>query len=68
MEEMIRKFKTILNGSKQYEFTYGVNGMTILEITNYWSGESIKLDLSVLLDNEEVLQQMIELAEEGDEE
>ena len=68
MEELVRKFKTILNGSKQYEFTYGVNGMTVLEITSYYTGERIRLDLSVLLDNEEVLQDMVELAKEGDEE
>lgn len=60
-QELLKK---ILNGSKRYEFKYGVNGMTVLEIQNYYTGESIKLDLSVLLDNEEILDDMVELAEE----
>lgn len=67
MEDKIKLFKSILNGSKQYEFKYGVNGMTVLALKNYYTGEEIKLDLSVLLDNEDVLTNMIELAEEGEE-
>lgn len=67
MEDKIKLFKSILNGSKQYEFDYGVNGMTVLVLTNYYTGEEIKLDLSVLLDNEDVLTDMIELAKENEE-
>ena len=65
LEEKLRK---ILNSSKRYEFKYGVNGMTVLSIQDYYTGEEIKLDLSVLLDHEDILEEMIELAEEGDEE
>lgn len=67
MKEKIDLFKQILNGSKEYKFEYGVNGMTVLVIRSYYTGEKIKLDLSVLLDNEDVLADMIELAEEGEE-
>lgn len=61
------KLRKILNGSKRYEFKYGVNGMTILSIQNYYTGEEINLDLSVLLEHEDILEEMIELAKKGDE-
>lgn len=64
----MEKLRKILNSSKRYEFKYGVNGMTVLSIQDYYTGEEIKLDLSVLLDHEDILEEMIELAEEGDEE
>lgn len=67
MKEKIDLFKQILNGSKEYKFEYGVNGMTVLVLTNYYTGEKLKLDLSVLLDNEDVLADMIELAKENEE-
>lgn len=68
MEELSKKFRRIVNGSKRYEFKYGVNGMTVLEIQSYHTGEEIRLDLSVLLDNEDILADMVELAEESEEE
>lgn len=40
------KAMRIINGSKRYEFITD----TILEITDYFSGDSIKLDLSCLTD------------------
>lgn len=63
----MNKLKDVLYGSKQFEFEYGINGMTVLKIQNYNSGEIVKLDLSVLLDYPEVLEEMIEQAEEGEE-
>ena len=68
MEELSKKFRRIVNGSKMYEFDYGVNGMTVLVIQSYHTGEEIRLDLSVLLDNEDILADMVELAEESEEE
>ena len=39
----------ILSGSKRYEFGYNENGqMSVLTVTNYYSGESVSLDLSRL--------------------
>lgn len=49
----------ILRGSKEYEF----NG-TVLTITPYYGGESVKLDLSLI--NEEMLETLI--VEDDDEE
>lgn len=64
MEEL----RKVLFGSKRYDFDYGVNGMTILSIQNYNSGEEVKLDLSVLFNYPEVVEEMINLAKEGGEE
>ena len=49
---MLNKLQHILAGSKQYQF----DG-PILTITNYYTGEEIKLDLSRL--DEEVLNELI---------
>lgn len=39
----------ILSGSKRYEFGYNENGqMSVLTVTNYYSGESVSFDLSRL--------------------
>lgn len=46
MEEL----NDILYGSKQYKFEDGENGTTVLKITGYYTGKSIKLDLSKLTD------------------
>ena len=45
----MNKFKIlqeILQGSKEYKFEYGENGMTILVLINYRTGERVKLDLA----------------------
>ena len=54
MEEQKELLRKILHGSKQFRF----NG-SVLELTHYYTGEKINLDLEVLLDNEEILEQMI---------
>lgn len=64
MENLSRKLRGILKGSKAYQFEYGVNGMTVLVLQSYNTNEEIRLDLSVLFDNEEVLQEMFDLANE----
>ena len=60
-------FEEIIFGSKQYKFEYGTDGMSVLVIDGYYSGKSIKLDLSVLLEHQDVLAEMIEKANESDE-
>ena len=49
----------LLNGSKEYQ----MEG-SILTIRSYRTGEEIKLDLSVLAYNEEILEEMIIKEEE----
>lgn len=58
--DLLRK---ILNGSKQFRFEGAV-----LELQHYYSGEKIKLDLSVLLDNEDILEDMLVDDDEDEEE
>ena len=43
-----KKFLEIINGSKSFKFEDGEHGSTILVLTNYYSGETIKLDLALL--------------------
>ena len=50
----MNNFLKLLNGSKEYS----MNG-SILTIRSYRTGETIKLDLSVLAYNEEILEEMI---------
>jgi hypothetical protein len=39
----------ILSGSKRYDFGYNENGMmSVLTVTDYYTGESVSLDLSRL--------------------
>lgn len=59
----MEKLKKILQGSKEFDFEYGENGMTILKIKGYYTGETIKLDLSKI--TEEMLKELI--VEEGEE-
>lgn len=54
------EFLRILRGSKQYEF----NG-TVLEITQYYTGKRIKLDLSLI--NEDTLELILEDDDEEEE-
>ena len=46
LDELIR----ILNGSKEYSFDYGDYGMTVLNLRNYNTGVSVKLDLGKLVE------------------
>lgn len=54
----MKEFRRIINGSKAYEF----NG-TVLEITGYYTGKRVRLDLSLI--TKEMLE---ELQPEEDEE
>ena len=38
--------RNIIRNSKRYEFVDGDNGCTVLVITDYYSGEEVRLDLS----------------------
>ncbi len=58
----MKELNEILQGSKEYKFEYGENGMTVLKITGYYTGKEIKLDLSKL--TEEMLEELI--VEEGE--
>lgn len=53
------EFLKLINGSIRYEMNRGV-----LEITGYYTGESVKLDLTRL--NEEMLDELIVTDEEED--
>lgn len=44
LEEALR----IIDGSKQFSFEYGDNGNTVLVITGYRTGETLRLDLAYL--------------------
>lgn len=56
--------KEILAGSKEYSFEYGNNGMTVLKIKGYYTGKTIKLDLSYI--NEEMLSELLVVEDEED--
>ena len=50
--------KDILNSSKEYEFIYGDNGMSVLVIKKYYdTNKKIKLDLSKI--DDEILKKLI---------
>lgn len=59
MSENVNLLKEILNGSKEYS----MDG-SILTIKDYYNGERIKLDLRVLLDYEDIVDEMVESANE----
>lgn len=59
MNENVKLLKEILNGSKEYS----MDG-SMLSIKGYYSGERIKLDLSVLLDYEDIVDEMVDQANE----
>lgn len=40
----------ILVGSKEYKFEYGDYGMTVLKLTNYNTGATVKIDLGKLVE------------------
>lgn len=52
MSNDIKTLRKIIGGSIEYSFSG-----TILKITSYYTGESIKLDLSLI--NEEILKEII---------
>ena len=58
----MRTFRRIVNGSKRYEFDSGM----ILTVTDYMTGDSVKLDLSCL--TEEMLEELIVEDDEDEEE
>lgn len=55
----IEKLKDILYHSKEFDF----DGTT-LNLKGYYSGERISLDLSVLLSYDDIVDEMVENAEE----
>lgn len=60
MKELLNE---ILRSSKRFEFEEGGNGPTILKLTGYYTGKTIKLDLANL--TEEMLEELI-VEEEGE--
>lgn len=59
----MKELNEILQGSKEYKFEYGENGLTVLKLTGYRTGKTVKLDLSKI--TEEMLEELI--VEEGEE-
>ena len=55
-------FLAILKHSMRYEFLRGQNG--VLELTGYFSGKRVKLDLSLI--DEEMFEQLVVEDDEGD--
>lgn len=52
----LEQAQRIINGSKQFNFEYGDNGATVLVITGYYTGETLRLDLGNL--TEETLDEL----------
>ncbi len=52
----LEEASAIIRGSKQFSFESGDNGNTILVITGYCTGETLKLDLANL--NEDMLDEL----------
>lgn len=63
MEDNVKKLRNILYSSKQFSFEG-----TILKLQGYYSGERIELDLSVLLDYEDIVDEMVESANDDEDE
>lgn len=61
----MNKLQQILKGSKEFKFEQGDNGKTILKLTSYNTGETIKLDLAKL--TEEMIEEIIVVAGEENE-
>lgn len=47
-EQQYNIFQDTIYGSKEFSFEYGDNGNTVLELTNYRSGDSVYIDLSLI--------------------
>lgn len=54
----------IISGGKRFDFEDGENGSTVLVISDYWSGEELRLDLSKL--TEETLDELQVESEQED--
>lgn len=60
MEKEMDALNDILQGSKRYEFKYGDYGMTVLVLTNYYSGTEVAIDLGKLMEEyPEVMEDII---------
>ena len=59
MSNDIKTLRKIIGGSIEYSFSG-----TVLKITSYYTGESIKLDLSLI--DEEILKEIIVKNDDGD--
>ena len=62
-EDLIRRFKTIMNHSKRYEF----DDDDKLILTDYNTGDSVKIDLIALLQYPEVLNEILSEYDDMDE-
>jgi hypothetical protein len=49
-QELMNELNRILIGSKRFNFEYGDYGMTVLELTNYNTGATVKIDLGKLME------------------
>lgn len=59
MSENVKLLRSILFSSKEYK----MDG-SILTIKGYYSGDKIKLDLALLLDHEDIVEEMVDQANE----
>lgn len=60
MENKLDELIRILNGSKEYKFEYGNYGMSVLKLTNYRTGATVKLDLGLLVEEHpEIVEEII---------
>lgn len=50
MENKLDELCRILNGSKEYSFEYGDYGMSVLKLTNYNTGATVRIDLGKLVE------------------
>lgn len=62
-EDLIRRFKIIMNHSKRYEF----DDNDKLILTDYNTGDSVKIDLTALLQYPEVLNEILSEYDDMDE-
>ena len=59
-DELINELSRILNNSKEYKFEYGDYGMSVLKLTNYNTGATVKIDLGKLMEEyPEVMEEII---------
>ena len=65
-EEQMNELSRILSGSKRFNFEYGDYGMTVLELTNYYTGASVKIDLGKLMEEHPDIMEEI-IVEDSDE-
>lgn len=59
-EKAMEELNSILQGSKRYEFKYGDYGMTVLVLTNYYTGTEVAIDLGMLMEEHpDVMEEII---------